>query len=609
MIRSLFKHICFAAGLLCILSACQDLNFGDDFLEKAPANDVDIDVIYSNAEYARRALWSAYATIPYGLCQGDYAPWIRMGGADPLDCLTDLVYSNTWKSGDTGASIHYNGLYNADYENNGYSSKWPYYRIPFWKGIRRSWLFIENADRVPDMPESEKKRLKAEAKVIIALHYSDLLRNYGGVPLLDHAYTPNENLEKERGTVMETVDFIVNLLDEAAIDLPWSMTPSENAEWEGRMTKASAMALKARVLLFAASPIFNSPTPYMEGEAASKELVWTGGYKPELWQRALDAHKAFFDELSKNGGYGLVHKSDPRQAFRSGYLDRGTRETLISVHFGYTAPALWVWGWGYYEGAADFGTACGTQELVDHFPMLDGLPITESPMYDPKYPYKDRDPRLYETVVVNGDRYYGGVCEVYVGGKHYQDFTTYGAFMTGYRPRKFVLDGGQSPSYELPMEVQGKVVQWPYLRLPELYLGYAEAICQTGGDMNLAYECVNTVRSRVGVKGLKKGLDKDKFIDALLTERVCEFAYEDVRWYDIVRYKREDIFKVNPHRVLITKDEETGEFNYQHLPMREGGMLRQWAEPGKWSPKWYLSAFPSKEINKAYGLVQNPGWE
>lgn len=616
MIRSIFKHICITASLLCIFNACQDLRFGDDFLEKAPSNDVDINVIYSNAQYARTALWSAYATLPYGLCLGNQGN-IKMG-SDPLECLTDLVYSNTWTDGVSGAAIHYTGTYTADYENNGYSSKYSYIRTPFWKGIRRAWLFIENVDRVPDMKEDEKIRLKAEAKMIIAIHYCDLFRYYGGVPIVDHAYTANENLEKGRGTAFETLSFIIKLLDEAARDLPWTLPANEKSDWEGRMTRAAAMGLKARILLFAASPLYNSPTPYMPGEASEKELVWFGGYKPELWEQALAAHKAFFDELNQQGQYTLVQKSDPREAFRSGYLDRGTGETLISTHYGLVAPDYWAWEYSYYECAGDVGTACGTQELVDMFPMLDGLPIGESKLFDPKHPYNNRDPRLYETVVVNGDKYYGGTAEIYVGGKHYQDFSSYGAFMSGYRPRKFILDGGGGPLYEWPAEISGKVVQWPYLRLPELYLGYAEALCQTGGDMGLAYQCVNTVRDRVGVGGLKRGLNKEDFLEALLTERVCEFCYEEVRWFDMIRYKREDIFKKTPHRVVITKvnpnDENPVDFNYtQELfvgPDDKGVFreLRQWADPGKFSPKWYLSAFPSSEINKNYGLIQNPGW-
>ena len=91
------------------------------------------------------------------------------------------------------------------------------------------------------------------------------------------------------------------------------------------------MGLKARILLFAASPLFNSSEPYMPGEAADKRLMWFGSYKPELWTQALAAHKAFFDELNKNGQYGLVYKSDPRQAFRSGYLDRGIPYLIIGL--------------------------------------------------------------------------------------------------------------------------------------------------------------------------------------------------------------------------------------------------------------------------------------
>ena len=94
MIRINIKHIFVLAGFIGSFLSCQDLKFGDDFLEKAPSNDVDIDVIYSNAQYARTALWSAYATLHYGLNLGNQGN--QLMGSDPLDCLTDLVYSNVW---------------------------------------------------------------------------------------------------------------------------------------------------------------------------------------------------------------------------------------------------------------------------------------------------------------------------------------------------------------------------------------------------------------------------------------------------------------------------------------------------------------------------------
>ena len=129
MIRINIKHIFVLAGFIGSFLSCQDLKFGDDFLEKAPSNDVDIDVIYSNAQYARTALWSAYATLHYGLNLGNQGN--QLMGSDPLDCLTDLVYSNVWTDGVSGAAIHYNGTYSADYENNGYSSKYSYYHYSF----------------------------------------------------------------------------------------------------------------------------------------------------------------------------------------------------------------------------------------------------------------------------------------------------------------------------------------------------------------------------------------------------------------------------------------------------------------------------------------------
>ena len=128
--------------------------------------------------------------------------------------------------------------------------------------------------------------------------------------------------------------------------------------------------------------------------------------------------------------------------------------------------------------------------------------------------------------------------------------------------------------------------------------------------MPLAYECVNKLRDRVNIGHLKAGLNKKDFLETLMNERVCEFAYEEVRWFDMIRYKRVDIFQKTPHRVVITKDPETSEFKYEYKLFKpaENGELRQWANPGKFSPKWYLSAFPSNEINKSYGLIQNPGW-
>jgi len=604
MIQNTLKKIGFILVITGCMISCQELKFGDDFLAKPPAGDLNIDDIYSNADYARRALWAAYQTLPYGLDTHD-RPKLDY---QVLECLTDLNQSHlNWGSGADG--YYYTGVLTAVTENRS-GTKYSYTGNNGernWQGIRRAHLFINNVDRVPDMSEPEKTLLKAEAKMIIAIHYIDMFRHFGGVPWIDHAYIPTETLEKERETALQTLNNIVDLLDEAAAELPWTVADPIN--WDGRMTKAAAMGLKARVLLFGASPLFNSVTPYMPGEASDKLLTWYGSYMPELWNRALKAHEDFFNEMDRSGGYGLVTQgTNYRQTWRRAYFDRDNGECIVSIRYMYQAPDFWDWILTFMDCSGDYGASGPTQDWVDMFPMVSGKSIFDDDTdYDPDFPYRNRDPRLFESVVVNGDVYnVSRIAQIYVGGVHNQKYASYGPWKTGYRLRKFLLDGAGATEYDWPAELTGKVIHWPHLRLPELYYGYAEAICQTGGDMNRAYQLVNAMRTRVGVGGMKPGLTGSNFIDAVLTERAVELAFEEVRWFDMVRYKREDIFKKRLRYAELTiKDENESppvSFNYDYPELTQ----RYWSR--EFSPKWYLSAFPTNEINKQYGLIQNPGW-
>ena len=119
------------------------------------------------------------------------------------------------------------------------------------------------------MSDDEKSRLKAEAKIIIAIQYAEMLRHYGALPIVDRAIDPEDTNLPKRATLQETVDFIVRLLDEAkdCPQLPWAIREDESDNWSGRLTRAAAMGLKLRVLLFVASPLFNSDAPYYDGEA------------------------------------------------------------------------------------------------------------------------------------------------------------------------------------------------------------------------------------------------------------------------------------------------------------------------------------------------------
>jgi starch-binding outer membrane protein, SusD/RagB family len=412
------------------------------------------------------------------------------------------------------------------------------------------------------------------------------------MPWINHSYgISNEKVQLPRLTAQATCDSIVALCDKAAVDLPFAIPAADLAQWDGRFTKASAMGLKARVLLFNASPLFNSSSSYLDGEASTQKLTWHGGYDANRWKKAMDAAHDLITLCESSGDYKIYHKAGNsfRQDFQDAYYRRGTGETLISIREQFKTD--WYTFYGY---SVWFGSICN--EGIDIFPMTNGKPITDPTSgYDPQNPYVNRDPRMYETAVVNGDQYQGRTAELWIGGRERESVD--GNNPTGYQQRKFVLDNDDATSI-------GSIMQWPFLRLPEIYLTYAEASNEfNNGPDAEAYRCVNIVRSRVGLPNLPAGLTKENFREAVITERACEFSWEEVRWFDLVRWKREDDFKKHLHGMNIYRSANPP-YTYTYVPFEFPH--RFWSD--NWSPRWYLSAFPQMEINKGYGLVQNPGW-
>jgi len=574
-----------------LLHSCEELQFGNDFLEKEPSVDVTADTIFTSLELSERYLWGGYSTLPYGLNTNWSAKGNKLG-MDILESMSDLCQSYLAWGGIN--ELYYTGQYSAAVENSSPKTKYHFLQEQSWEGIRIGWNFIENAARIPDGSQSYIDQLKAEAKMIIALHYTDMFRHYGGLPWVDHAYAPTEETNMPRMTARATVDSIVALIDEAIPDLLWEVDDPSN--WDGRFTAAGAMGLKARVLLFAASPLFNDDAPYLDGTAAAQNMTWYGGYDATLWNDAMEASKDLLDMVESMGGYGLVNTGNPRQDFQDAYYRRGNGEILISTRVRYQSPGWWNAEYYFYQSAGNYGTACPTKEYIDMFGMADGTPIdAPGSGWDAADPWANRDVRLYETALVNGDVYQGRTAELWIGGRERQNANFKGT-ASGFGLRKFLLERNNASAI-------GSVVHWPYLRLAEIYLSYAEAANEVnGGPTAEAYAAVDRVRSRAGLNDLEAGLSQEEFREAVLQERALEFGYEEVRWFDIIRWKREDLFTHNLHGVNTT-DNGDGTFTYEVFELPP----RYWQ--GNWSPKWYLSAFPPDEINKNYGLVQNPGWE
>ena len=581
-----YNIILFVTCGLMLLSSCEDFKFGDAVLEMPAGSTEDIDFLFSCKENAEQALVAAYMALP-DLHKG------KLNGQDLLENLTDL----------SNSSMGYGPMKNFYYPGQLSSSTGPVYlRYNYvnggWPTIRKCWTFIENIGRVPDMSQEDKEKRIAEAKMIMAIHYFEMFRAFGGVPWIDRQYSPGDDMSSfPRMTAEETIDKVTGLLDEAAEHLPWVTEAVE----DGRMTRAAAMAYKVRVLLFAASPLFNDVKPYMDGEAADKHLTWFGGKDVSRWDEVIEASEAFLDELELNGGYDLVNTGNPRLDFRSAYFDRCNGEVLISTRVRTKYPGG-LWGDGAFIFAmCQYGIGNTTLDYVDKFQMLDGSAFDWSDPEHASHPFFDasgspvRDPRLYETVLVNGDEYDGRKAQLWIGGVDRTD---------GARAQKWTASGFCMRKFRTDIKTAaGKFYSYPYLRLPEIYLSYAEALNETGKTSEAALY-VNKVRDRVQMPALPDGLNKDQMREAILLERAVEFGYEEVRFYDLIRWKKEDVFKLALRGLDIISSDQGVTLKYEQFELPN---KRAWQGDG-WSPKWYLSPFPISELNKKYGLIQNPGW-
>ena len=592
------------------LVACESMKLGDAGLSKAPeTSGATIDTLFASIKDADKVLASAYYYLPYGLIS-DFDS--KMGG-DFLESITDHFVSNKHSDNDGPNNLYYTGGLSANLsssfaggENYRFGSEKDYHVI------RYAWLFLENADRIPNADPALLAQKKAEAKVCMAIAYSNMLRYLGGVPILDHAVDPAEEMIYPRATFAETVDFIVKLCDEAAPNLPWAVSAAD----DGRMTRAAALGLKLRVLCFAASPTFNSNTKW---HPQADEYTCYGNYDPARWQAAKAAADEFMRQQLANGHYalceaqpdamGLITPRAYRLAYRKGYYERGTSESIISIRKSNSTS----YHEKHYEVQGSYGSGA-TLDWVNKFPWADGTPFPDDfPWEDktawPEHPFfkpdplgtlkvgnatfsETRDPRLYENVGVPGDIWRdGSVGRAYDNHKYHQDGCT------GFLMMKFVLQ--QNSDRSQPQH-------WPFMRFAEVLLNCAEAYNEAdGGPSDKAYAWVNAVRARVGLPGLPEDMTQEEFRKALILERELEFGFEEVRWFDMVRWGLTEAF-TTPLRGLTSYGDNNNAATVFTFKEKLAFPSRSWYT--NWDTKWYLAPIPALEINKNYGMTQNPGW-
>lgn len=363
-----------------------------------------------------------------------------------------------------------------------------------YAGIGRCNTFLANVGKVPGMNAADIAQMKGQAFFLRALLYFNLENYWGGVPLVLTAPDPATQDSLARTPRETIVQQILKDLDSAAAVLPWKYSSSD----AGRATQGAAMSLKAKVLLYEASPLFN-PT-----------------HDQSRWQTAATALKAVIDAAPKTGN-GLFSN------YRALFLpeNENNKEVIFDVQFIYPLE-----GNSFDLIDKQYNTNAPLLGLAQAYEMKNGLPITD-PLsgYDPSNPYANRDPRLYATIVYPGD--------IYMGAK----VTPSRFAITGYGVKKYsIYDSAAPPAGLGDLKSGQSYTNYQVIRYADILLMYAEAENEAVGPDASVYFAINQVRKRAGMPDITPGLTQDEMRQTIRQERRVEFACEGYYYNDIRRW-------------------------------------------------------------------------
>jgi len=471
-----------------------------------------------------------------------------------------------------------------------------------YKAIRIGWKLIERTDEVPDATQAQKERIKADAKTLIALHYFELMKRYGGVPLVKKAFASSDESLILRSSVEEVYKYIVQLCDEVIAEPNFPTVITDSNEM-GRTSKALAFSLKAKTLLFAASPLFNNDRPYLDNLGVNSNLICLMKYDKELWKKAADATLSAI-ETCEAAGLALTNIGDIDKNYTAAYAyapSKGNTE-LIMV---YLAPFF-----GRIENWLPRGTPINgysssipTFNYVEMFQKRDGTyrsweTDTITPVNDPTYPYKDLDPRFKQIICYNGMEYYPGAILDMADDKDGKPLGKNGKFASAqfaHYNHKYVV------GFE-DMKINSKT--WRpmtiVMRLTDLYLIHAEALNEYfDAPTPEVFARLDAIRDRSGMPPLDPTIitTKEQMRKMIQNERAIELGWEDSRYFDLKRWKMGETFKGPIYDLQVRK-----------LANKMYTYKKYIYETRYWGNHYYLHPFPPSEVNKNHGLIQNPGW-
>lgn len=496
-----------------------------DFLDVDPHNQISDAAVWSNLDYAEAFLNNCYRWI-----EGDNEQGV------PFCSYTDELYHRTGYA----TEVYTLGNVSCDNYNVGYSegkgNTWYFY----YTGIKNVNQFLERIGEVPvasDVEETQKEEMIGQAYFLRAFYYHQLYSLYGRVPLVYHTFDMDAEWTQTRADMDEVADSIVADCDRAVAILPTSY----GSEDFGRATKGAALAVKARTLLYKASPLFGTPST-------------------ERWQEAADAQKAVID-LADQGVYNLPQVNGYEE-YAALFCDPQNPEIIFEKMYNTVSGGAYSQSYpmssppGAYNGYNGWGVWLPTYDIVNLYQNEDGtdfemtgvqkyniqVPTVDANTGEIVYtdqtidatkisPYENREMRLYANILYDGARWgygednhpvqiYESGAEGVTSGEQSPTYTSgeyWNATQTGYYLRKFM-----NPDYDQWDETVMDNTPWIFFRLGEFYLNYAECLIELGRDSE-ALEYINKTRTRALLPALT---DANNIREKYEQERAVELMFE-----------------------------------------------------------------------------------
>jgi hypothetical protein len=582
------KHINHLIVISCIffsVVACEN-----EFLEKPMGSDLVVDSIFSTEQKALAAIAQAYSmSLASGIAIVDWDGSRTYGLSSGTNSHLSGEINARKFSWEDGWAIQHSGMTADDgsgipRSDDGFSFN--------YRAIRQCFLVIENIDMVADMSQPQKEEVKAEMKTLIAYRYEEMFKRYGGVPLVKHSLTVDEEIMIPRSSLEEVLDYVETLCDEAIAVLP----DNYEDKYKGRVTKGVAMAVKAEILMYAARPLFNSPTPYLSlGEY--NNLISFGREERTLWERAATASQDVITWALQHG-HGIIKTGSPLDDYGTAVATPNNAEVLIAYKNQH-APG----GNGnYYDPHGPSGGANGmSYNMLTQYYKADGTeqiwPAAETPYSDYLTRIEDMEGRYKASAMGAGIDAWNNPNNEYWSSRRLTDGSTWegrGGNEACGRRVKFWYHADNRVWFEFPI-----------YRLAEFYLNLAEAYNELNDPANALLN-LNVIRDRAGLPDITE-TNQAQLRAIIQREWAIEFYEECHRFYDVKHWKLSDLGNgiIGGSKKSFIFKYVNGDFGYV-----SADYVSYWIEEiytGFWAPNQYLSPFPIKEVNIGY-LVQNPGY-